>query len=375
MSVSSTKRLTVAIILSLLAAPGAMAGAATGADPDPACLTSTQSCVRGSGSFQVTAEGEGLRVTYGCDVLGSTFTVSTVIRPEADEGCALKRGSATVDTARGASTPTRFTATGDSVTLGPGTGTLRVCWKVRATFSNGSLLEDSGCAPAVPAGGGPHIEDVAGDANGLNAAGLQLDTRPASYDRADLLTIRMETTYDTVPVGEDGVHHEPTGLAITVGTVATPGTIEDREGLVYRVDTVIAGCRSYLEAWIYNDVTTARWDQVDGPPAACPDGENQQAPGHGSKPEWTATVDPASKTVRSWYPFASLSARQADYLKVGNSLRTPRGGTLALREYSTWNGATGRIGAGLLLDATATGPDFVIGSDVPPDVPCTKGCP
>jgi hypothetical protein len=365
----------IAAAVSLFLGGTADADQAPATAPDPTCLTVLENCVRGSGSFQVTADGEGLRVAYECDVLGSSFTVSTVIKPEAEEGCVLKRGPATVDTAPGASAPARFSATADSLTLGPGTGTLRVCWKVRAVFSNGGLLEHSGCTPAVPAAGTPHIEDIAGDANGLNATGLQVDTRPASYDRADLLTVRMETTYDAIPVGDDGVHHEPTGLAITVGTLAAPGTIEDGEGLVYRLDTVIAGCRSYLEAWIYNDVTTARWDQVDGPPAACPDGENQQSPGHGAKPEWTATVDPVTKTVRSWYPFASLSTRQADYLKVGSSLRTPRGGTLALREYSTWNGATGRMGAGLLLDGTATGPDFVIGSDVPADIPCTKGCP
>ena len=367
------RSLSIAAAVTALAAGAAVAGPRSG--PDLSCVGSVENCVRGSGSFQVTAEDDGVRVTYTCEAVASTFATGTIIRPEAQEGCALRRGSATLDTAPGIGVPgAPLAVTGDTVPIEPGTGVLRVCWRVRATFSDGGNLEDSGCSPTVPSGAPPQIEDIAGDANGLNSAGVQLDTRPASYDPADLLTVRMETTYDAIPVGDDGIRHEPTGLAITIGTLATPRSFEDSLSLAYRLDTVIAGCRSYLEAATTSDGTVTYWDQIHGPPSACPN-PNITTPTAISHPEWTATVDPADRTIRLHYPFSSLTAVQAQYLKVGNTLQRPSGATLLLRELAGWNSVTGRREAPQILDATATGPDFVIGSDVPPDIPCTTGCP
>ncbi len=371
---NARKSLLTAAVAPLLLAGIAAASPDPESNPDPTCLTSLDHCVKGSASLQMMSEGNGVRFVFGCEAVAAAGAAGTVIRSESEGGCVLMKGVTIVDTALGVSSPGSFAATQDMVVADPNGDTLRVCWRVLATFvQSGGVAEHAGCMPALPSDE-PDIEDIAGDANGLNVTGIQVDTRPASYDRADLLTVRLETTYAAIPVGDDGIDYQPTGVAITHRTQAIPGSFENTFSLAYRLDTVIAGCRSYLEAATTSSGTVTYWDQIDGPPTACPN-PNITTPAAITHPAWTATIDSEARTIRLHYPFSSLSAAQAQYLKIGNTLQRPRGATFLLREMAGWNSVTGRREAPVLLDTTATGPDFVIGSDVPADVPCTRSCP
>jgi len=233
-----------------------------------------------------------------------------------------------------------------------------------------------GIAP-VEAVRAPRIFDPGGDANGLGAADVHRDTRPASWDPADLLLVRFETTYDEVPVGEDGIDFRPTGVAIRFKTLASPNVFVGDAVTHYRLATTIAGCPSHLLGVLLRDQDTgglrtyAAWDQHD---AACPDGlmahynENRV-------PEWTASIDPQARELRIYYPFGSLSAQQAQFLKIGNALSAPRAETHSPDLPFFEDFTDTRVDVAPTLDTTAIGEEFVIGSDVPQDIPCTKGCP
>lgn len=78
----------------------------------------------------------------------------------------------------------------------------------------------------------------------------------------------------------------------------------------------------------------------------------------GADPGWTATVDGTTVTLR--YPLATFDAAGRTYLAEGGRL---------LR----WWGVSSFVSNA--LDVTLEGPDFVIGSDMPADVPCTMDCP
>ncbi|HEX9891241.1 MAG TPA: hypothetical protein VGB28_04200, partial [Actinomycetota bacterium] len=73
-------------------------------------------------------------------------------------------------------------------------------------------------------------------------------------------------------------------------------------------------------------------------------------------------------------PFDALTAEQRAVLRVGTHLGSPRAyvhtthGADLLGSFGVWVGA-------VAIDWTGTGTDFVVGEDVPPDVPCTRGCP
>ncbi|MGH2710536.1 MAG: hypothetical protein ACRDH9_04950, partial [Actinomycetota bacterium] len=216
------------------------------------------------------------------------------------------------------------------------------------------------------------ITDPPGDANGLT--GQQPDTRPASYDPADLRTVTLETTYDAIPVGEDGIDYVPTGLGVRFGTTGTPDAPEGGPIAVYRVDVRLDGHDVYLEGRVIHE-----WGQparavsliqmTDG----CLGGEGQCW----SRSRGTATIDPARKELVVRFPLASLDAEELALLGPGNVLVYPRGGT-TLSHGSLFVQAGGRrtqVEREVRLDLTVTGGDFRIGSDVPPDVPCTVGCP
>lgn len=223
----------------------------------------------------------------------------------------------------------------------------------------------------------PQITDIAGDANGLNAVDQEHDSRPASYDPGDLRYVSMETTYQAIPVGEDGIHYEPTGLAVHLGTTAVPEVPDTSMFGVYRLDATVQGHSLHLDAQVLRDpgeptrVTGAHIDVSDG----C---LNAAGPcTRTSKAAWTAAIDQQRREVVLHFPFASLEDQEAELLAMGVTLEAPRGEMIYPYRWTSILvlGATIRVDQTALIDATPRGADFVIGSDIPADVPCTRGCP
>lgn len=217
-----------------------------------------------------------------------------------------------------------------------------------------------------------HIIDIANDANGINGQGFSDITgenpsqpnETLSYAPADLRSVRFETAYDAVPVGADGIDYRATGLAIHVTTTDTPGS--EGPTLIYRINTAVGGCGSFLQAYLRGPAAgptdavdkTLQWRQLD---AGCPDGAKTL-----TNAAWTATVDEATKTLTMRFPFSSLSPAQLSAMGVGSYLGVPSA------EVRTQLAA---LTAPLIDDTPAALDDFVIGSDVPADVPCTVDCP
>ncbi|HYH28519.1 MAG TPA: hypothetical protein VEA19_07085 [Actinomycetota bacterium] len=216
-------------------------------------------------------------------------------------------------------------------------------------------------APAVV-----HIADPAGDANGVNgqdALGPEAPiSSPVSHSAADLRSVAFQTTYVMLRVGDNGIDYQPTGLRIHLRTEGPPRTLGP--SLLFRLSTRIgASCQSYLQGTIRGTASTpvdpadgkVEWVRRDG---SCPGGS-----GTFSESTWKADV--SGNSVILSFPFSSLDAAQLGILGEGSSLSSPKAGT------RTVFGSA----AAPQLDETAVGGQWVIGSDMPPDVPCTKRCP
>ena len=215
----------------------------------------------------------------------------------------------------------------------------------------------------------PHITDIAGDAN---TDLVEADTSPASYDPADILSVRFETEYVAIPVGDDGIDHEPTALVVHYATLAPPSS--DATTISWDVTAEIGGCLSRLRVAdrgivgfpLDPDEGMLTWAQFE---ETCPDTAGEPA----WSPFWSATLDESSGGWKWRIPLDSLTPSQADVLAPGATISAAWAAT---RTYGLLT-ATNLPGDITLwrIDKTGTGTDFVIGEDVPPDVPCTQGCP
>lgn len=215
----------------------------------------------------------------------------------------------------------------------------------------------------------PHIVDPAGDANGLGEAAPDDDRRPLSADPADLRWARLETSYVALPVGEDGIDYVPTGLEMHLGTTAAPRA--DGPTIEYKLRTRLDECDSQFVSTLRGPLALptdrpdgqVSWIQLDD---SCPDGI-----GVFTDATWTAEVDQLGREIVIAIPFDSLTGERAKVLSPGRVLVAPRA--------ASETPAAGVVQVGEILpgrvDRTVAGPDFTIGSDVPPDVPCTRDCP
>lgn len=234
--------------------------------------------------------------------------------------------------------------------------------------------------PGEQAEGSQVVVDIAGDANGVNAVGVEQDTRPASYGPADLLHGAVETTYVAIPVGDDGIHYEPTGLRVRLGTLEPPNLPEYPPGVagpsIFRLVSNIDGLTVRLDASVHRE-TDGSLDAIayihvtDG----CFGGGGPCW--RQSRASWKASIDPAQKAVILFFPFEELNGEGLALLGPGNAITAPRGETVLSYSRTTIQ-AGGQfliLERGALADGTPPGQDFVVGSDVPPDVPCTRACP
>lgn len=240
-------------------------------------------------------------------------------------------------------------------------------------------------APIAPASAetAPHMTDIAGDANGVNGQGQgalsgfpgPVSTGPASYSPADLREVTFETLHEAIPAGDDGIDYRATGFAVHIRTEATPKS--DAGTIVYSLVAGLNGCNSRFKVFIRGPLSDAadppdrtfRWAQIAG---LCPDGP-------GTDQVLTAaavTIDPVRRELTFAIPLAKLSAEQRPFFEPGSVLAGLEGVTYYPGPrvvVSTLLRTTNEV---LLpvIDDTAPGPPFVIGSDMPADVPCTSGC-
>jgi WD40 repeat protein len=194
---------------------------------------------------------------------------------------------------------------------------------------------------ALRAQDGPHLVDAAGDAGAVTGG---RDLRPASVDAADLVSARLHTTYDAVPVGDDGIHHEPRTVVVRVGTTGRPAS--DTVPMSWALTMRTGACRSTLR---FSEPGAAlSWEQEAG----CP------APGTASDSRWTVAIEDQGLTLE--VPFQAMTALQRSLMGPGAILHSLE--------------ATSASGSAL-LDTTGVGTGFRVAGDVPPDVPCTRNCP
>lgn len=236
----------------------------------------------------------------------------------------------------------------------------------------GALLLSFTSGPAGAEVGAPSVTDIANDANFVNGQqirrGIEVDTGEASYDPADIRAITFETTYEAVPVGWDGIDYRATGLNVHYRTTATPGS--DGPTILYRLEVSVDGCLSYLQTFLRGprslpDDPPDRYVQWVQLRPNCPDGEGTWIlPGY-----WTATVDPSAKELVMSFPYYALNSKELAKMDEGSVLF----GAEANTRTSFWAvPESGFTGPG--IDESPIGEEFVIGSDMPEDIPCTTGC-
>lgn len=101
--------------------------------------------VTGGGSFQILPSTSNT-LTIGFECLAHAVGDATQVRilPASEGGCELRQGGFTLASAPGRSAPGAVVATGSTATTTT-SGTLDVCWKVKATFSDGTESTATGC--------------------------------------------------------------------------------------------------------------------------------------------------------------------------------------------------------------------------------------
>ena len=225
------------------------------------------------------------------------------------------------------------------------------------------------------------IQDIEGDANGANGqqllagadpTGSGTSTAPLSYASADIRAIDFKTTYTSVPVGDDGIDYQATGVQVIMKTEDTPGS--DGPTLIYRVGVNVGGgCNSFLQGFLRgpsslpNDPAdkAVQWRQLD---AACPDAVSTKLM------PFPVIVSAEQSAIVMDFDYSKLTPAQAAAFGVGSLLSAPQG---SVRTNFTWGGVPPVPGGATApaIDVTVIGSEWEVGSDMPADVPCTSNCP
>jgi hypothetical protein len=227
------------------------------------------------------------------------------------------------------------------------------------------------------------IKDIEGDANFLNTQGFSgtvgdnpldpgVSTGGAQVAPADIRAVRFATEFIEVPVGDDGIDYQATGVTVSIVTEETPRS--DGPTMMYRLNVnVDGGCNSFLQAYLRGATSLpedpangrSEWRQLD---AGCPDGATTVG-------LTDATIDATQNAIVLRLPFEQLTPAQLAILDPGSMLMIPQGST---RTVFTW-GTQGVLPySGLTapqIDETVIGEDWTVGQDMPEDVPCTLNCP
>ena len=218
----------------------------------------------------------------------------------------------------------------------------------------------------------PQITDIAGDANLANGHGLYdlgegVDTRPASLDVADLRAIRFETEYETVVDRDETgratwVRHVPSALNLHI---TTQGAFVQQPpiSLTYRVPVFAGECPLVFQLSLRGPEGTP----VHGHGAEL-QVQNAQRCGT-SQGSWSegVTYALAGNTATMRFPLAATGGLLGDGINLQPSERAHVKRTMHVTIGLAFDAY--RI-QGAMLDIAPLGRDFVIGSDLPPDIDC-----
>jgi hypothetical protein len=186
---------------------------------------------------------------------------------------------------------------------------------------------------------------------------------------ADLLAVRFETTFVAIPIGEDGIDYQATGIRLHLLTAATPRSLGPTTS--YRLTTHLPpgalGCRLSIGATFRGPLSPPSADpaafataHIGGPADGCTVADSGSVDADRSALRLTVAEAPAGLTVE--VPQTAFGEDARYHLDEGAVLPAP----LAWTEVVSFSPR---------IDATRMGADFVVGSDMPADVPCTKRCP
>lgn len=216
----------------------------------------------------------------------------------------------------------------------------------------------------------PEVQDVAGDANFLVTT-LQSDTvtSPASYGAADLVSVDLQTTYDAFAVG-DGVDYRPSALRAVFATSESPSALPPGGQIVFRVSTPfplrhIEGIVTKSPAGVVSATARLRLGgnvgQCNAQPNLC---------FTSTRPEWTAQIDDARKTLTLTYPFSTFDPAERFLFGVDAFLSHPDAETVQVLYPNTIDSHLDERA----IDTAPVGYGHIVGEDVPKDVGCTEEC-
>lgn len=229
---------------------------------------------------------------------------------------------------------------------------MRRTWYV-SVLAAGLLAAGLVAAPAGASGGPLTVADAAGDANGLALLDVHQQTAPASLDAGDIRTLTVRTESRSGPDGP-----VPTALSVRLDLTGDPLS---GPPLGFGLRAVLDRCESGFLANPQGGPSspqTVRWYQHG---QGCPGGD-RPVPTMGTvetDDRWTLTTGPTWVELR--IPFDALTPAQAAVLRPGAVLAQPAGvvtGYYSVRVVGDVHGQPG------LVDATPTGPDWTIGSDL-----------
>lgn len=206
------------------------------------------------------------------------------------------------------------------------------------------------------------VQDVAGDANFLNVQ-KEVVTSPASYGAADLVSVDLQTAYESVSVG-DGIDYRASALRIVFATTETPASLPPESQVTFRVSAGVAKLEGIVtkspEGVVMATARLRRRASVCSNPGAC---------WSHVRPEWTAQIHDQQKTLTLTYPLATLAPEEAALIGVDALLDLFQAETLlSLQSAST------DVPQELRIDIARWGYGFVVGEDIPEDVACNEQC-
>lgn len=239
----------------------------------------------------------------------------------------------------------------------------------------GILTALSLCMPASAEPPAPQITDAAGDANFINAQG-NTNAEPANgpdtsavYNEAgaDIRSVRYSTRYWTRriynPEGVlERVERLPNALQIEITT--TGPTKPSKFSLIFRIQTTIAGCETWFQAWVKG--TQAQASELERADirkitAGCPGGAATVFTG------FQQTFDDNVMTLL--FPFDAFTGPMAGFIKKGTQI-DPLASFTNNANYPHVRTSIGGTVTAPSVDQTARPAPFVVGSDVPANADC-----
>jgi len=204
---------------------------------------------------------------------------------------------------------------------------------------------------------------------GPDCTGYGTPVDAISSDEADLLGVRIETLYEAIPVGDDGIDYRATGIGINLRTTAVPRRAGD--AVTFRTLAELPGPECKLNLYVSVPETGAPTGDVNlhsTTTLADPCGD---LAAHTALDGSNVQVTTSPPGLRITVPYALFGPSITGYLGEGTSIMRPWVHSTIIADVTE-----NPIGwAGDMLDKTPRYVGFFVGDDMPTDVPCTRRCP